>query len=512
MVPIEPGAEGHRHSGVGWRSGRLVGTYRNLRRRAIEPDFRHREANGTRARLPGGGSGVDIPGMSTTRGPEEPGALGGLRERLSLRAGTDVDGTIARLSAGAHLTAENLWLLVCSAILASIGLDTGSSAVIIGAMLISPLMGPILGVGLGLGVTDRLLLARSLKELGVATLVAIGTSAAYFLLSPLAEPTAEMIARTRPTLLDVGVAFFGGVAGVVAGSRRQASLALPGVAIATALMPPLCTAGFGLATLDWTFLLGAFYLFGLNAIFIALSTFVVVRLLKFPRHQTLSADARRRERRVVATVALVATLPSMYFLYDAAVRVRENDRIARFVAREVETTGRAAPQWEHRRVGDAHRLRIYVAGRPIDSMAADSLRRSLRAYGLERLTLELVQSDISAEDLARFQGDVQRDLVRAVAIAGAARDSAAEARARRDTVRLEAAAREVAAAFPEVVGVTFAPRLDLLAPRAEVSPPVIFLTFAPASGAGDRRAIVERAQALLRRRLELGNLVVEARP
>ncbi len=480
----------------------LSGTYRNLGGAAIGVPS---------ARSGGRRYCSELPPSS--HGPPAPsGPLARFRERWSLRAGTDAEGTITRLSAGADLTPENLWLLICSAILASIGLDTGSSAVIIGAMLISPLMGPILGVGLGLGVTNRHLLARSLKELGFATLLAIGTSAAYFVLSPLAEPTAEMIARTRPTLLDVGVAFFGGVAGVVAGSRRQASLALPGVAIATALMPPLCTAGFGLATGDWSYLFGAFYLFGLNAIFIALSTFLVVRILKFPRQQTLSEEARRRERRVVTTVALIATLPSVYFLYDAAIRVRENDRIARFVEREVEATGRAAPQWEHRRIGDQHILRIYVAGRPVDSIAADSLRRTLRAYGLERLSLELVQSDISAEDLARFEGDVQRNLVRAVAIAGAARDSVAETRARRDTMRLAEAARELAAAFPEVVGVAYAPRLDLLAPGPEVSPPAIFLTFDQSSRPMDRRAIIDRARALLRRRLEIDSLVVEARP
>ena len=149
------------------------------------------------------------------------GAVATLRGRASLFTGTDVDGTTQRVSDGATLSPENFWLLGCSAILASIGLDVSSAAVIIGAMLISPLMGPILGVGLGLGTTDRGLLQRSLRDLGLSTVLTILVSATYFLLSPLSSPTAELLARTRPTLLDVGVAFFGGVAGIVAGSRTQ---------------------------------------------------------------------------------------------------------------------------------------------------------------------------------------------------------------------------------------------------------------------------------------------------
>jgi uncharacterized hydrophobic protein (TIGR00271 family) len=431
---------------------------------------------------------------------------GGFGGRLSLRATTDVEGTVRRISGSAALTAENLWLLVCSAILASIGLDTSSAAVIIGAMLISPLMGPILGVGLGMGVTDRALLQRSLRELAIGTAFSIGASALYFAASPLAVATPELISRTRPTLLDVGVAFFGGLAGVIAGSRRDISLALPGVAIATALMPPLCTAGFGLATGNWSFLLGAFYLYLLNAVFIALATFVVVRLLQFPHHEEATEAARRKERRLVTTVAVVATLPSVYFLYDAALRIREQGRITTFIEREIERDGRVVPQWEHVH-GAGEVLKVYIAGAPVDTGEADSLRRVLERYQLGRFRLDLVQSDVSAEDLTRLEGEVQRGILRAVATAVAARDSATAVRTRDISRVIGDVAREISETFPEVAGVAHVPRLNLLAPDT-ASNEAFLLTFRPSVRRATRQDVLQRAQALARSRLASPRLLV----
>ncbi len=434
-----------------------------------------------------------------------------LRVRLGLRAGTDREGTVARITAGATLTPENHWLLICSAVLASIGLDVSSAAVVIGAMLISPLMGPILAAGLGMGITDRELLQRALRELAFATALSLGASALYFLLSPLATATPELIARTRPTLLDVGVAFFGGVAGVVAGSRKDPSLALPGVAIATALMPPLCTAGFGLATGNWRFFFGAFYLFGLNAVFIALATFLVVRLLHFPYHTHAAARDRRRELQIIAAVAVVATLPSTYFLYDAVRTVRERNRIASFVRERIVVPGRAAPQWEHEHRRGNEVVKVYVAGRPVEPETADSLDAALPAYGLGRMRLELIQSDISAEDLERFQGEVQRDILRAFTAATASRDSAAVVRQRQDSLRLAAVARELASVFPEVRQVAWTPRLDLLAADSVRSPPAFLVTFDARLPSGERRAIVTRAQAFARTRLGTDAVMVVER-
>lgn len=360
----------------------------------------------------------------------------GLRQRLSLREGTDAAATVERVSAGASLSAENFWMLVCSAILASVGLDVSSAAVVIGAMLISPLMGPIIGVGLGMGITDRALLQRSIRELGYATAFCLLASTAYFLLSPLAVPTPELIGRTRPTLLDIAVAFFGGVAGIVAGSRRRLGMALPGVAIATALMPPLCTAGFGLATGRWSFFLGAFYLYALNAVFIALATLVVVRLLRFPRHQEATQAARLRERRMVAAVVTLVTLPSLYFLYEQVRGARESRRIARFVAEEIGSRGRAAPQWEHVHARDEV-LRVFVVGRPIEDQEADSVRAALPRYGLRDMRVDLVQGDISARDLLRYRDEARQEFMRMMDSAMRARDSLRAVLAQADSIRAD---------------------------------------------------------------------------
>jgi len=434
-----------------------------------------------------------------------------LRDRLALRRGTDAEGTIARVADGASLTAENFWMLGCSAVLASIGLDVGSAAVVIGAMLISPLMGPILGAGLGVGITDRNLLQSSLRELGYATLLVLLVSGVYFALSPLASPTTELIARTRPTLLDVGVAFFGGVAGIVAGSRKQPSIAIPGVAIATALMPPLCTAGFGLATQNWSFFFGAFYLYALNAVFIALSTFLVVRFLKFPHRERTTIEERRREQRLVFVVTVLAALPSTYFLYEVARGLRENSRINTFLQREVEAPGRSVPQWEHVHGKGGEVLKIYIAGRPIEGAAVDSLQAAVRRYQLDGIRLELVQSDISAEDLRRFQSEVQRDILNAVSTTTAARDSASLAREREGKDRLEQVARELASAFPEIVSVAYADRANLLLSDSAQAWPAVFVAFADSVPPAQRQIIAERAQAMLRQRMKTDSLVVLAR-
>lgn len=170
---------------------------------------------------------------------------------FALIDGTDVEGTIKTIGEGSEMRGDKIWILFSGAILASIGLDTNSSAVIIGAMLISPLMNPILGVGLGIGISDRDLMIVAGKNFMFAVAASLFASTLYFLITPLGETTSELLARTKPTLLDVGVAIFGGIAGIVATSRKAQTNAIPGVAIATALMPPLCTAGYGIAT--WNF-------------------------------------------------------------------------------------------------------------------------------------------------------------------------------------------------------------------------------------------------------------------
>ena len=181
-----------------------------------------------------------------------------LIERLQIRDLADPESTIEGIKKDIEFRGFNLWILVFSIVIASIGLNVDSTAVVIGAMLISPLMGPIMGFGLGVGINDAGTVRKSLTNLGVAAGIAVLSSAIYFLISPIDEAGSELFARTNPTFLDVLVALFGGLTGILAGSRKEKSNVIPGVAIATALMPPLCTAGFGLANGEWEYFFGAF--------------------------------------------------------------------------------------------------------------------------------------------------------------------------------------------------------------------------------------------------------------
>ena len=196
---------------------------------------------------------------------------------------TDWKGATDDIKEGIHYRGANLWTLIFAILIASVGLNVNSTAVVIGAMLISPLMGPILGIGLSLGTNDIGLFKDAGRNLMIALVISVLTSALYFWLTPLHEAQSELLARTRPTIFDVLIATFGGLIGVIVSTREGYSNAVPGVAIATALMPPLCTAGYGLASANWEYFFGAIYLFLINGIFIALATGVVVKyFLHFP--------------------------------------------------------------------------------------------------------------------------------------------------------------------------------------------------------------------------------------
>lgn len=219
---------------------------------------------------------------------------------------------IENVTKGISFHGFNLWVLVFAIFVASLGLNTNSTAVIIGAMLISPLMGPIIGMGLSVGINDIDLLKRSVRNYLVATVVSVITAAIYFALSPLQDAHSELLARTSPSIYDVLIAFFGGAAGIVAIFAREKGNVVPGVAIATALMPPLCTAGYGIATLHWEFFLGAFYLFFINTVFISFATFIGVRTFQFKRCKTGAEAHDKKIRLIMSTIAVVTLIPSVY--------------------------------------------------------------------------------------------------------------------------------------------------------------------------------------------------------
>ncbi len=209
----------------------------------------------------------------------------------------------------------NLWILVFAILIASVGLNMNSTAVIIGAMLISPLMGPINGMGYSLATYNFDLFRKALKNFLFAVLAGLVASTVYFALTPISTAHSELLARTSPTIYDVLIAFFGGMAGIVAISSRQKGNVIPGVAIATALMPPLCTAGYGLATAQLNFFLGAFFLFTINTVFIAISSIVISQILKFPIRTIINPAQKKRVNRMISIVISIVILPSIYFGY-----------------------------------------------------------------------------------------------------------------------------------------------------------------------------------------------------
>lgn len=234
---------------------------------------------------------------------------------------------------------SNLWILACAIIIASIGLNVNSTAVIIGAMLISPLMGPIVGAGFALGTYDFALLRKSMKNLLISTVVSLLVSAFYFYLSPFKDVQSELLARTSPNIYDVLIAFFGGLVGVIAITRVEKGNPIPGVAIATALMPPLCTAGYGLATFNLSYFAGAFYLYTINCFFICIATFFVVKYLKYPATNFKGRLYERKIRLGITTLVMIMIVPSFYLAYNLFNEKKFTNTVEDFVNTEFSSRG-----------------------------------------------------------------------------------------------------------------------------------------------------------------------------
>ena len=218
---------------------------------------------------------------------------------------------------------------MCAILVASVGLNMNSTAVIIGAMLISPLMGPINGMGYGIATYDMPLFRRAVKNFTFAVGVSLITSALYFFITPVSTAHSELLARTSPTIYDVLIAFFGGLAGILAISSKLKGNVIPGVAIATALMPPICTAGYGLATLQFNFVFGALYLFTINTVFIAVAALLVCQVLKFPIRSVVDPQKRKGVNRIISAVLLITTVPSIILGYNLVQQENFNEAAIR---------------------------------------------------------------------------------------------------------------------------------------------------------------------------------------
>lgn len=301
----------------------------------------------------------------------------------------ELQTVISNIDNGVVFRGTNLWVLIFAIFVASLGLNVNSTAVIIGAMLISPLMGPIMGIGLGIGINDVPLIRKAIYNFLIATGVALTTSTIFFLLSPLNEAHSEILARTSPTIYDVLIALFGGFAGIIAVSSKQKGNVLPGVAIATALMPPLCTAGYGLATLQFGFFFGAFYLFIINTVFIALATFIIVRFLHFPYKHLQNKKAEAMAQRIVWVVVLATLLPSIYFGYDMVQQNRFTKNANSFIAYEAHFTNDYLLNKKIDAKG--RKITLVFGGKEITKEEIELLKNQLKKYNLQSASLEIKQ-------------------------------------------------------------------------------------------------------------------------
>ena len=292
---------------------------------------------------------------------------------------------------GVQISGYNVWILMCSIAIASVGLNVNSTAVIVGAMLISPLMGPIRGIGFGVGINDFTLLVRSLKNLGITVGVSLGVSFLYFLISPIDTITEQLFIRTEPTFLDVVVAFVGGLAGVIAVVKGKKDTVIPGVAIATALMPPLCTAGYGLAVGNFNYFLGASYLFLINSVLIALSTLLIVRYFNFPKREYVDPKIERKVKTYIIIFMLVVIAPSGYLFYKMTRRIIFENNALEFVNKVIipSTKGKVSSTIVYH--SDSAYIDIMIQGDIIDEKTKSIWLAQQNSYHIQGASLNLFQ-------------------------------------------------------------------------------------------------------------------------
>ena len=263
-----------------------------------------------------------------------------LKNLLNLHQGEEKkEKVIEDILSNISFRGSNLWVLACAILIASIGLNVNSTAVIIGAMLISPLMGPIVGAGFALATYDFELLKKTGRSLFIATVVSLIVSFIYFYISPFKDVQSELLARTSPTIYDVLIAFVGGLVGAISLTREDKGNPIPGVAIATALMPPLCTAGFGLATGNISYFLGAFYLYSINCFFIGIATFLIIKYLKYTPKNTGNEALNKRLRVVITTLVILIVTPSLYLAYSLLEEKKFHENVAHYITAEFENSG-----------------------------------------------------------------------------------------------------------------------------------------------------------------------------
>jgi len=325
---------------------------------------------------------------------------------LNLQNGLDRKQTVEGILGDVEFRGHAAWILVCSILIACIGLSDNNIPIIVGAMLISPLMGPILGIGLAAGTNDFDLLKKSLINYGVAFVISLIISTLYFMIIPVPEATTELIGRKSATVLAIAIAFLGGAAGIIAGSRGSKSNVVPGVAIATALMPPMCTVGYGLATKQWDFTFGALYLFFINSVFIAIPTYLYIKYMRFPVKEFIDPQVEKKIKRYIGFFLLFIAVPSTFFFYSVLSDTVYKADVKQFVQFVDHDLDKMDANLVSNKIIDNDSLKyikIGLMGEPIPDRKIKLWKEKLLTFGLENTKLIVVQNDNISQVLHDFK-------------------------------------------------------------------------------------------------------------
>lgn len=331
-----------------------------------------------------------------------------LLDLINLNKGVDYVATIEEINEKKSMYGANAWMLICSIMIASIGLNTNSQAVIIGAMLISPLMSPILAIGLGVAINDKKALKESLYHFGISIAIAVVTSTLFFLISPLKELTEQIEARTAPTIFDVAIGVFGGIAGIISIARKDISTTLPGVAIATALMPPLCVTGYGIALGDGEIAIFSFYLFFINAFFVAFSTYVIIRYLGFPMKEYASKAERQKNRKYILLFSFLMILPSLFIFWKVWKATSTQANARSFIEEFVGDNQIYLDEYEIvPSVNGKSTLYLRVWGDVIQNENMSTFEEGLKKYGMRNTDVKIVPtSEIKLSKITELEAEL----------------------------------------------------------------------------------------------------------
>ncbi|MGN7986163.1 TIGR00341 family protein [Pedobacter sp. 22226] len=319
---------------------------------------------------------------------------------------------VSSISKNSIFVGSNLWTLIFAIIIASIGLNVNSTAVIIGAMLISPLMGPIMGIGLGIGTNDFGLVKTGGRNLLIATIFSIVTSTLYFYVTPLHDAQSELLARTTPSIWDVFIAFAGGLAGIIAVTRTEKSNVIPGVAIATALMPPLCTAGYGIANGNWLYFLGAIYLFFINCLFICISTYLIIRFLRFDKKHFEDRNTEKKVSRYILVSVLITILPSIYLAYGIVQKSIFENNAQAFINGEFNFKNTQVVSKSFRYSTKSKEIDLLLIGQELSGEDIKKIENHLKDYRLQGSRLRIRQG-LSARqqvDFSQIRASILEDV------------------------------------------------------------------------------------------------------